>query len=123
MQKLYEFFKVLKFQKRIVAAAIIQGGVKHSSPANLDQSLAKSLTQLMISNSSLIHIFFSIGIPTLLRPEDILNVSIQSQEAILSSSANNDPTEDDLNPGFESSICYDHNKCRLQYYIGLLSNW
>ena len=26
-------------------------------------------------------------------------------------------------PGFESSICYDHNKCRLQYYIGLLSNW
>ena len=40
----------------------------------------------------------SIGIPTLLRPEDILNVSIQSQEAILSSSANNDPTEDDLNP-------------------------
>ena len=77
----------------------------------------------MISNSSLIHTFFSIGIPTLLRPEDILNVSIQSQEAILSSSANNDPTEDDLNPGFESSICYDHNKCRLQYYIGLLSNW
>ena len=118
--KLYEFFKVLQFQKRIVAAAIIQGGVKHSSPANLDQSLAKSLTQLMISNSSLIHTFFSIGIPTLLRPEDILNVSIQSQEAILSSSANNDPTEDDLNPGFESSICYDHNKCRLQDYIGLL---
>ena len=52
----------------------------------------------MISNSSLIHTFFSIGIPTLLRPEDILNVSIQSQEAILSGSANNDPTEDDLNP-------------------------
>ena len=52
----------------------------------------------MISNSYLIHTFFSIGIPTLLRPEDILNVSIQSQEAILSSSANNDPTEDDLNP-------------------------
>ena len=33
----------------------------------------------------------------MLRPEDILNVSIQSQEAILSSS-NNDPTEDE-NPG------------------------
>ena len=32
------------------------------------------------------------GIPTLLRPEDILNVSIQSQEAILSSS-NNDPED------------------------------
>ena len=25
--------------------------------------------------------------------------------------------------GFESSICYNHNKCRLQYYIGLHSNW
>ena len=28
-----------------------------------------------------------------------------------------------LGPGFESSIRYDHNKCRFQYYIGLLSNW
>ena len=24
-------------------------------------------------------------------------------------------------PGFKSSMCYDHNKCRFQYYIGLLS--
>ena len=24
-------------------------------------------------------------------------------------------------PGFKSSMCYDHNKCRFQYYNGLLS--